>query len=217
MWRKATDRERHFPQQHFDDLPEVVLAVAPEERHRVHSTLVYISKKHKVFDVEGFVPKESIIDTGASKAMCSKRFAAAIGIEMPSLQPGTEYITAGGNVERPLGVTRQKLKFTLGRGSTKSCTLELHVTIVDTTAYDMLLGMEFVRAFNGVYDAYTELFSYRWHDANGRMLTHNISAPCHTSSPLEVAYACVEGLINNAEELLDVQGSHEDTVPPDDN
>ena len=57
MWRKATDRERHFPQQHFDALPEVMPAVAAEERHRVHSTPVYISNKHKVFDVEGFVPK----------------------------------------------------------------------------------------------------------------------------------------------------------------
>ena len=57
MWRKATDRERHFPQQHFDALPEVMPAVAAEERHRVHSTPVYISNKYKVFDVEGFVPK----------------------------------------------------------------------------------------------------------------------------------------------------------------
>ena len=127
----------------------------------MHSTPVYISNKHKVFDVKGFVPKEAIIDTGASKAMCSLRFAAAIGIDIPSVQRGTEYITASGNVKRPLGVTRQKLKFTLGRGSTNSCTIELHVTVVDTTAYDMLLGIEFMRAFNGVYDSYTELFSYR--------------------------------------------------------
>ena len=130
--------------------------------------------------------------------MCSKRFAAAIGIDMPSLHRGQEYITANGNVESPLGVTQQKLKFTLGRGSTNSCTVELHVTVVDTTAYDMLLGMEFVRAFNGAYDSYTELFSYRWHDVNGRMLSHGISASCHTSSPPVVAYACFEGLISNA-------------------
>ena len=64
----------------------------------------------------------------------SKRFAAAIGIEVPSLQPGTEYIAASGNVERSLGVTRLKLKFTLGRGTTNSCEVELQVTIVDTTA-----------------------------------------------------------------------------------
>ena len=75
--------------------------------------------------------------------------------------------------------------------------------------------MEFVRAFNGVYDAYTELFSYRWHDANNKMLTHSISAPCHTSSPPVVAYACFEGLYSSAKELQDVQGAHEDTVPLD--
>ena len=85
MWRKATDLERHFPLQRFDDLPEVIPALSLEERQRVHSTPVYLTNTSKVFDVEGFVPKESIIDTGASKPMCSLRFATAIGIEVPSL------------------------------------------------------------------------------------------------------------------------------------
>ena len=88
--------------------------------------------------------------------------------------------------------------------------------MVDTTAYDMLLGMEFMRAFNGVYDSYTELFSYRWRAANGNMRSHSISAPCHTNSPPVVAYACFAVLNSSAEELQDVQGSCEDTIPEDD-
>ena len=217
MRRKATDREQYFPLQRFDDLPEVIPALSSEDRHKVHSTPVYLTNTSKVFDVEGFVPKESIIDTGASKPMCSLRFATAIGIEVPSLQQGDKYVTASGNVEKPLGVTRQKLKFTLGRGTTNMVIVELHVTIVDTTAYDMLLGMDFMRAFNEFYDSYTEPFTYRWHDAVVNMLTHSISAPCHTAAPPVVAYACFEGLISSPEELLDVRGSHDDIVPEDDN
>ena len=148
MWRKATTRERHFPQQQFDDLPEVVPTLSVEERRRVHSTPVYLTNTSKVFDVEGFVPKESIIDTRASKAMCSLHFATAIGIEVPSLQEGDKYITASGNVEKPLGVTHRKLKFTLGRDTTNTASVELQVIVVDTTAYDMILGMDFIRAFN---------------------------------------------------------------------
>ena len=193
----------------------MVPALPVEERRRVHSTPVYLTNTSKVFDVEGFVPKESIIDTGASKAMCSLRFATTIGIEMPSLQQGDKYITANGNVEKPLGVTHQKLKFTQGRGTANSASVELQVTVVDTTAYDMLLGMDFVREFNGVYESYTEKFSYKWHDATGNMLTHSIFAPCHTTAPLVVAYACFEGLIISPEELLDVQGRHKDIVSED--
>ena len=80
MWRKATDQERHFPQLHVEEEPELAPAILARDRRHVHSTPVYLTNSERVFDVEGFVPKECVIDTGASKAMCSKRFAAAMGI-----------------------------------------------------------------------------------------------------------------------------------------
>ena len=61
----------------------------------------------------------------------------------------------------PLGITKEKLAFTLGRGTDTLCVVDLTATVVDTTAYDVLLGMEFVKAVKGIYDAYTERFSYR--------------------------------------------------------
>ena len=57
------------------------------------------------------------------------------------------------------------------------------------------------------------VYQYRWHTTAGVMVSHSISAPCHTSSPPVVAYACFEGLISSAEELQDVIGSCEDTIP----
>ena len=58
-----------------------------------------------MMNVEGYVPKEAIIDTGAAKAMCSAKFAAAIGVDMRQLQRGEAFVTASGAIERPLGVT----------------------------------------------------------------------------------------------------------------
>ena len=44
----------------------------------------------------------------------------------------------------PLGITNTKLKFTLARGTDHECVVELHAIMVDTTAYDVIPGMEFV-------------------------------------------------------------------------
>ena len=88
-------------------------------------------------------------------------FAAAMGMTSHSLQRGVEFVTASGAIELPLGKTKTKLKLTLGRGTNNLCVVELHATVVDTTAYDVILGMEFVVAVMGAYDAYTELFTYR--------------------------------------------------------
>ena len=59
LWRKATDQERHFPQQHFPTKREMLVpAVAEAHRQRTHSTPVYISNRDGILDVEGYVPKE---------------------------------------------------------------------------------------------------------------------------------------------------------------
>ena len=68
-------------------------AVAATDRARTHYTPAYISNSEGILDVEGFIPVEAIIDTGALKVMCSKKFAAAIKIHPHSLKPGSEYVT----------------------------------------------------------------------------------------------------------------------------
>ena len=129
---------------------------------------------------------------------------------------GVEFVVASGAIEMPLGVTKNKLKFTLGRGTDKLCVVELHATVVDTTAYDVILGMEFVTAVRGAYDAYTEKFTYRWGDGESGLQSHAISAPCYTSTPPVVAYACFEGLLSSATELQDVVEAGDNTIPEDD-
>ena len=74
-----------------------------------------------------------------------------------------------------VGITKEKLKFTLGCGIDNLCVVELTATVVDTVAYDVLLGMEFMRAAKGAYDSYTEMFHYRWEDESGNL--HSTSLP----------------------------------------
>ena len=150
LWEKATDTERHFPQQPFlAREEELIPAISAADMLLVHFTPAYLDNTAMMLNVEGYVPKEAIIDTGAAKAMCSSKFAAAIGVDMRQFNRGESFVTASGAVERPVGVTRSKLKFNLGRGTDNPCVVELEVTIVDTTAYDVLLGMEFIRAVKG--------------------------------------------------------------------
>ena len=70
LWDKATDQERHFPQQLRPILPEdPALAIAEVDLLTTHYTPVYLDTKTGVLDVEGYVPKEAILDTGATKVM----------------------------------------------------------------------------------------------------------------------------------------------------
>ena len=78
----------------------------------------------------------------------------------------------------PLGVSQGKVKFTFGRGTPHMHKIWLFVTIVDTAAYDVLLGMEFMTTMGGAYDTYTEQFKCRWTGSNGVAHVHEISAPC---------------------------------------
>ena len=176
-------------------------------------TPVYIDTKSGILDVEGYVPKEAILDTGATKVIVSKNFAAAMAIHAVSLAKGTKFVTASGAVEVPLGVTYSTIEFTLGRGTNHALSVLLHVTVVDTTAYDVLLGIEFMTAVRGAYDSYTEMFTYRWTGIDRRLKQHAVSAPCHSPSPPLIAYAYFGGLLSGEADLQDVQGADDDVIP----
>ena len=81
---------RRFPQLQRPTLPEdPIPAVAKVDLLTTHYTPVYIDTNNSVLDVEGYVPKEAILDTGATKVMLSKNFAAAMAIHAVSLAKGT--------------------------------------------------------------------------------------------------------------------------------
>ena len=119
-------------------------------------------------------------------------------------------------MERPLGITKDKLKFRLGWGTDNPCVVELSMTMVDTIACDVLLGMEFVRAVKWTYESYTEKFTYRSENEIGHFQSTSPSAPCHAITRPLVAYAYFGGLISSSEELQDVQSASEDTIQEDD-
>ena len=215
LWAKATDQERHLSSPPTE--PEHPPPLIPvEDRHKTNYTPAFLYTDGGALDLDGYVPKETILDTGASKIMISKSFATAMKIDLTNLNAGAEFVTASGAVEHPLGSTKTKVMFTLARGTIHQCKAALHVTVVDTSAYDALLGMEFITAMGGAYDTWTELFKYRWLAADGTTHSHELSAPCHSKTPPIIAYACFGGLIHHSEELQDVQGAHDDIIPPED-
>ena len=170
LWEKATDQERRFPQLQTPPLPEdPVPAVAEADLLTTHYSPVYIDTMSGVLDVEGYVPKEAILDTGATKVMLSKNFAAAMAIHAVSLAKGIEFVTASGAIEVPLGVTYSPVEFNLGRGTPHALSVKLLVSVVDTTAYDVLLGTEIMAIVRGAYDSYTKMFTYRWNGVDGRL------------------------------------------------
>ena len=90
LWDKATDQERRFPQTRVPNVPvDPIPAIAKADLETTHNTPVYLDTKSSIFDVEGYVPKEAILDTGATKVMISKTFVAAMAIHAVALAKGT--------------------------------------------------------------------------------------------------------------------------------
>lgn len=76
------------------------------DRPSTNYTPTFIYNANGVLDVEGYVPRETILDTGAAKVMLSKNFAAATNIRVADLEKGVEFVTASEAVEHPMGVTK---------------------------------------------------------------------------------------------------------------
>ena len=166
---------------------------APSRRHNsttptTIATPAFLDTSGGALDVNGRVPKEAIIDSGASKTMLSSNYAVTVGVNLANLEEGEGFITASGSIERPMGMAW--VDFTLMRGTEHEHRVTIKVTIVDTLVYDTLLGVDFIRAVKGAYDTWTETFRYRWVDTFGGFHSHEISAPCHTKipQPIGVAY-----------------------------
>ena len=122
-------------------------------------------------------------------------------------------MTASGAIEVPLGVTYSPIEFYLRRGTPHAISVKLHASVVDTSAYDVLLGTEFMAAVRGAYDSYTEMFTYRWNGLDGRLRQHAVPAPCHSPTPPLIAYACFGGLLSGESELQDVEDNDDIIIP----
>ena len=96
---------------------------------------------------------------------------------------GAEFVTTSGAVEHSLLSIKIEVMFTLTCGTPNQCKASIHATIVDTSAYDASLGMEFITAMGGAYDTWTELFKYRWLGENG-FQSQERPELCHTRTIL---------------------------------
>lgn len=84
----------------------------------------------------GYVPRDTILDSGALKVMVSE-------------------------VEVQMGVTRKKVEFVISWGTPREHQVSLQVIALNTTTYNALLGMEFLAAMGGGYDTYAEIYTCR--------------------------------------------------------
>ena len=107
-----------------------------------------------MLDVNNCIHQHIIIDTGATCVMMSKRYAVAVGTNLSTLVAGIEFVTADGAVANSLGTTPSPIEFVLSRGTPQEFRLMLDASIIDTPAYNILLGVEFIR--RGGYCSYTE-------------------------------------------------------------
>ena len=210
---KAAIWERTVTEEPSSKEELLIPAVPHGELFRTHAAAVLLDNSNGVLDVNNCIPQQVIIDTGAVCVMMSKRYAKAVGVNLSTLKRGIEFITADGALASSLGTTPQPLEFVLARNTPHEHKLLVHASIIDTPAYDILLGMEFIRAAKGLYDAYTERFTYRYLDQKNNLLSHSLSAPCHTLTPPVVAAAFMAGLIDAAADLLDVQGTSDNRIP----
>ena len=71
-----------------------------------HYSLAFLYNVDGVLHVEGYVLRETILDTGVSKLTLSKPSAAAMNIQATDLGKGVDFITASGVVEHPIGVSK---------------------------------------------------------------------------------------------------------------
>ena len=78
LWAKATDQERRFPFLHQTETEQLPPVIPVADRNTTHYTPVFLYTENGALDANGYVPRETIIDTGASKVMFSKSFANAM-------------------------------------------------------------------------------------------------------------------------------------------
>ena len=129
------DQEHHYPKHFVETEAEILVPVVPEVRKNVvHYTFVYLDNTGGLLDAEGYVPKDAIVDTGATKVFISRVFAAAINLRKDQLRQGDKYMTASGAIETPLRVSSEKLNLTLCRQTPQQRTEAMYVTVVEITS-----------------------------------------------------------------------------------
>ena len=97
-------------------------------------------------EIQGFVPKIAVVDSGAARIILGKKFAENIklcGKEM--LRPAGAFLTASGEEVTGLMKTMHCLEITLAKGTKQETKIQAKCLISETDVYDVLLGMDFLK------------------------------------------------------------------------
>lgn len=112
-----------------------------------------------MLEIEGFVPKIAVVDSGARGIILGKTFAKNIPLCHESmLTPVGAFLTASG--EEVTGVMKitHTLSFILAKGTVGETRITAEVLISETDVYDVLLGMDFFGATFGFVYPFTSEF-----------------------------------------------------------
>ena len=105
------------------------------------------------------MPAMAILNSGAFSILIGRDFAGAIPrLQLDQLTPAPRVITACGTHATPLGMSKSLLQFRIAVKTSNETTIMGRVVVMDTTEYDVLLGMQFLGAREGFVDPVTEQF-----------------------------------------------------------
>ena len=136
-------------------------------------TMVTLITGQGQLTVEGHEPTIAVLDTGASAVILGKAFARKMFRCLPPyMAPGEDFITADGKTCKSLGNATEKLEFIIGKGTPVETVIYCDAMVVDTSSYDVILGMDFLAECKGLTDPLTEEFMWR---VDCRSTTH---VPC---------------------------------------
>ena len=135
--------------------------VSSDKRAATDWNVVTLPNDDGCFAMDGILPMDVVVDTGAKKVMIGKEVADMIGLTEEDLEPGEAYITAPGTLEAPRGVTKRPVEILIRRG-TKNCTSAyLKVVVSHSTRYSVLIGTELIAMVGGMVDTWHHKIPYR--------------------------------------------------------
>ena len=170
-------------------------------------------------EIEGFVPKVAVLDSGAGGLILGKSFAKQIDLcHEGLLTPAGAFLTPTGELITGVKKTVNTLSFVLAKGTVGEIRITAEVLISETDVYDVLLGMDFLGATFGFVHPLTSDFIW-YTDCKEIGLTylpHKTAAlPVNTRGGVrQHKRLFMFGEITCAEDLLDaVQGDEEAILP----
>lgn len=124
----------------------------------------------------------------------------------PNLDRGPIFITANGQQNNSIGKIQRMLDMCLCKGSPAETNFMVHTVVVDTYAYDIILGSDFFGACLGAVDYFKEKFIWRTDGADEDVSLNKAYLPIKCCGTIDERRAqCVVKVITCADDLFDAK------------